>query len=113
MASTAPVFARTASSASRLLWMSETTTIRTPSNLAACRSPWPSLARPGVAWIAGRDPAARGGHDQPVPVEPVDRDRMDLERSSAERIDRPFRGGQLAVEVAAFPGDERAVGCEQ
>ena len=67
--------------------MSETTTIRTPSNLAACRSPWPSLARPGVARVVVRDPAARGGHDEPVPIEPVDRDRTDLERSSPERID--------------------------
>src|SRR6188768_283181 len=113
MASRAPTFARTASRASRLLWMSESTTIRTPSNLAACRSPWPPLARARVAWVSGRNAAARGDDDQSVAVEAVDGDGTDIERPAAERIDRPFRGGELPIDVAALPGDERAARFEQ
>src|SRR4029078_10312306 len=97
----------TASRASRLLWMSESTTIRTPSNLAACRSPWPPLARAGVARGPGRHAGARGDDAQPVAVEAIDGDGTDLERPTAERVDRPLRGGNLAVDAAALPGDER------
>src|SRR6478609_2526234 len=93
--------------------MSESTTIRTPSNLAACRSPWPPLARARVAWVPGWDAAARGCDDQPVAVEAVDRDGMDIERPASERIDRPFRGDELGIDVAALPGDERAARFEQ
>src|SRR6188472_2432842 len=113
MASTAPTFARTASRASRLLWISESTTIRTPSNLAACRSPWPPLARAGVARVAGRDTAARGGDDQSVALKAVDRDGTDVQRPAAERIDRPFRYDQFGVDVAALPGDQGAARFEQ
>src|SRR5918995_3786718 len=113
MASTAPTLARIASRASRLLWMSETTAIRTRSNLAACRSPWPPLARPGVAWVDGWHAPARRRHDEPMAIESIDCDRADLERSTAERVDRASGRDQLGVDVAAFPGDQRAPGLEQ
>src|SRR5467141_3973514 len=105
MASTAPIAPRTASSATRLLWMSETTAIRTRSNLAARQSPRPSLARRGIAWVVGPDPAARGRDHEAMAIEPRDVHGPDRHRPAAEPLDRPFRGGQFRGQVAPLPGD--------
>ena len=55
----------------------------------------------------------RGGHDEPVVVEARDGHLVDLDRPATEGGDRPLPGGQLAGQLAAFPGDEDAAGGEQ
>src|SRR6476619_1672997 len=106
MASTVPILARTVSRATRLLWMSDRTAIRTGSNLAVRRSPWPTLARRGVPRVGRRDASPAGRDDQPITVEPGHVHLPDGHRAAAERGDRPFRGDQLGRQVAALPGDQ-------
>ena len=97
--------------------MSERTAMRTLPNLAVRRSPWPSLARPGIARERGRRRPTRSGDDEPVVVEPGHGHVMDLDRPAAEGVDRPASGRQLAGQSvgqrAAFPGDEDPAGGEQ
>ena len=93
--------------------MSERTAMRTLPNLAVRRSPWPSLARPGIAReVAGASPRAVATMSR-WSSRPGDGHLVDLERPAAEGLDRPLRGGQLAGELAAFPGDEDPAGGEQ
>src|SRR6476646_1822182 len=113
MASTSPILASTASSAVRLLWMSDSTAMRTETNLAAHRSPRPASAHARIARIRRWDAPARGGDHQPMPLEAGHVDRHDDHRTAAERVDRPFRGGQLGPDVTPFPGDQAAARSEQ
>ena len=95
--------------------MSERTAMRTLPNLAVRRSPWPSLARPGIARERGRRRPTRGGDDEPVVVEararpPSWTSTDPPPRASIARLP----GGQLAGRASPrFPGDEDPAGREQ
>src|SRR4051812_12652718 len=93
--------------------MSETTAIRTPSNLAACRSQWPPLPRGRVARVPRGDSSPGRRDDEPMALEPWGIDRTDLDRPATERLDGPFCGTELGLEFAALPGEQDASACEQ
>src|SRR6476646_6903308 len=105
MASTAPIFASTASRATRLLWMSDSTAMRTGTNLSVRPSPRPTAARASVPRIDGRHVAARRDDHEAMPIETGRGHRADVDRPAAERGQRPFRGGHLVRDVAPLPGD--------
>ena len=110
-----PTWASTASRATRLLWMSERTAIRTRTeSSSAPLTTAVASARAGIARVA-RPGRGRAPWRRPADARRARRRRpsLDLERAAAERGDRPVRGGQLGREVAALPGDEAAARCEQ
>src|SRR6476620_7648448 len=108
VASTDPAAARTASRATRLLWTSEMTAIRTRTNLAVTRSPRPALAHCGISWIGVRGATSRGHDHQPMLQQAGHIHPQVLDRAAIERGERPFRGRDLDREIAALPGHEDA-----
>src|SRR3954452_3947421 len=113
MASTAPTFASTASRATRLLWISDSTAMRTGTNLSVRPSPRPTAARGRVTRVGRRRVAAGRDDRETVRVETRCRHRPKLDRPAAERGERPFRSRDLVGDVAALPGDQAPPGREQ
>ena len=92
--------------------MSDRTAIRIGGQ-GSSGAPRPSAACRWIARIAVGDASGAGGDDDPMPVQPGDLDRDDLEVAAAQVADRATGGRQLVGEVAALPGEERSAGSEE
>src|SRR3990170_185335 len=114
-ASTLPACVRTASSATRLLWMSDRTATRIEAERSSVRSgppgagpsPRTAAAGPWIAWVRAGYGAGAGGDHQPVRGQAGDGDVVHLERAAPQPADRLACRGELVGEVPALPGHER------
>src|SRR5829696_195601 len=112
--STDGIAASTASSASRLAWISESTATRTPARVARpTGSERTAAPLRGIAREPHVDRSATRDDDEAVVLEPGDASRDDARPAGPQRPHRAVRRGELVLHGMTLPRDEHAAGRDE